>query len=414
MLATDYATGLRHTFSSNRGRSALTLLGIMIGTGSIVLLAGLLRSGEEALLSREQFANEADLIRVDRDEPPQKQAAKTRRELGRGDVETLGQSEQLAGIAVAGEIGRDVQARYQTRQKNVRLVSATPGTETLYRLSAERGRFLSKDDLAENHRVCVIGFDVYQTLLEAPTDIDHLSIEVDGHLWTVIGVLKKKAPLGGGGDGTWMWDRKVLVPQPVYDSLYTPTHEFQRIFVRAGLLGNVGKQLAAIESTVNSIMLRRHLDVANFKVQGEKGGHHEDKLILNVIKMLLFSTAILALFVGGINIMNIMLVTVTERTREIGVRRAIGAPPGSILLQFLIEASAIASVGGVIGVAFGVGILGLIALALRHMLGEWAFHVETWSLGVGLLLSLLTGIVFGLFPAWRASKLDPVEALRFE
>jgi len=118
--------------------------------------------------------------------------------------------------------------------------------------------------------------------------------------------------------------------------------------------------------------------------------------------------------VGGINIMNIMLVTVTERTREIGIRRAIGATPGEILTQFLLEAAVLGLAGGVIGVLGGIGCAALSTLALRATLGAWTLHIEPWSIALGVGLALCTGVAFGLFPAWQAAKLDPVEALRFE
>jgi putative ABC transport system permease protein len=112
--------------------------------------------------------------------------------------------------------------------------------------------------------------------------------------------------------------------------------------------------------------------------------------------------------------MNIMLVTVTERTREIGVRRAVGATPGAILGQFLLEASFIALTGGLIGVFGGMFFSWLIALVLTHAIGQWNLHIEPWSIALGLGLSLFTGIAFGMMPAIRASRLDPVEALRYE
>src|SRR5262249_52285178 len=137
-------------------------------------------------------------------------------------------------------------------------------------------------------------------------------------------------------------------------------------------------------------------------------------LIFSIIKMLLLATGLLSLFVGGINIMNIMLVTVTERTREIGVRRAVGATPGAILGQFLLEASFIALTGGVIGVLGGMMFSWLIAVVLTQAIGQWNLHIEPWSIALGLGLSLFTGIAFGMMPAIRASRLDPVEALRYE
>jgi putative ABC transport system permease protein len=204
------------------------------------------------------------------------------------------------------------------------------------------------------------------------------------------------------------------VPHTTFDAMFSPKHDAGRVFVRLGAQGALAQRVRAIESVVRGTLLRRHLGVENFKIEGEDGEANQERLILTIIKMLLLGTGLLSLFVGGINIMNIMLVTVTERTREIGVRRAVGATPGAILMQFLLEAAFIATTGGVIGVLGGMFLSWLSALALSSALGEWKLHIETWSIVLGLGLSLLTGIVFGLFPAWRAARLDPVEALRYE
>jgi putative ABC transport system permease protein len=137
-------------------------------------------------------------------------------------------------------------------------------------------------------------------------------------------------------------------------------------------------------------------------------------MILLIIKILLVGTGLLSLFVGGINIMNIMLVTVTERTREIGIRRAVGANPRSIIWQFLLESATMALAGGLIGTVGGIGLARAMAAILTKVLAPWSFHLEPWSIGLSLAMSVATGIVFGLFPAWRAARLDPVEALRYE
>ncbi len=413
MRLVDRVAQVRHYFGSNMGRTLLTLLGIMIGSGSIVMLAGLLRAGEEALIQTSQQANEADLVSVRRDEPPPQQARKTRRELARGDEENLAASRLLDGARVASEANRESRAFFGGKKKRVRLVGAAPGALSLYHLDVERGRFFTDEDMEVRRRVCVVGQEVFTELLESG-DVLGRQVQIEGETWTIIGVLKNKPLLGGAGDGTWMWNRKVMVPHTTFDALYAPDHGVGRVFVRLGAAGELAARLRAVEGVVKGTLLRRHLGVENFKVEGEEGFASQERMILMVIKVLLLCTGLLSLFVGGINIMNIMLVTVTERTREVGIRRAIGATRGDILGQFLLESSTIALAGGVIGVLGGLFISWLIAAILTKVLGAWALHVETWSIALGLGLSLATGVVFGLVPAWRAARLDPVEALRYE
>jgi len=162
------------------------------------------------------------------------------------------------------------------------------------------------------------------------------------------------------------------------------------------------------------VLLQRHYDVENFRIDGDKDGKQQADVIFLVINVLMLCTAALSLFVGGINIMNIMLVTVTERTREIGIRRALGATRGDILRQFLLESAIIAGLGGLIGVVGGMFLIWLISKILTAALGQWTAHYQTWAIVLGMASSALTGIVFGLYPAWRAARLDPVEALRYE
>ncbi len=151
----------------------------------------------------------------------------------------------------------------------------------------------------------------------------------------------------------------------------------------------------------------------NFKVRKPSSAGQE-QLVLDTVKLLLLSTGFFSLFVGGINIMNVMLVTVRERTREIGVRRALGATPRLVLAQFLAEAAAVSLTGGVIGVTLGVGASWAASAVLRQIVGRWSFHVEPWSVALGLGLAVATGVAFGILPARRAAALDPIEALRFE
>ena len=187
------------------------------------------------------------------------------------------------------------------------------------------------------------------------------------------------------------------------------------IFIRiTPQLGDLLKAVQRGRSWAKATLLGRHYEVENFKIDSDKDSQQQTEVIFLVINVLMLCTAALSLFVGGINIMNIMLVTVTERTREIGIRRALGATRGDILRQFLLEAGIIAGLGGLCGVLGGMALVLLISKILTVVLGSWTAHYKMWAIVLGLSSSTFTGLFFGLYPAWRAARLDPVEALRYE
>ncbi len=409
MTLTDLVRSSR-TVLKDRMRAALTLLGIIIGSGSIVLLAGLLAGGETALMSANQDAYDADLIKVETADAPGKDRYRPRRELSLADAEALGETRSLGGARVSSEATRHVEARSGGRKKPVTLVTATPEAPALYRIAVARGRFIDQQDLDSRSRVCVVGHEVWEVLLDSQTSLSDIRVEAGGESWAVVGVLEER-PIIGSTDSTSIWDRKIVVPETTFDAVMSPDAQRERIYVRRS--PGAATPLAALRDLITKTVLRRHNNVKNFDLE-DPDSHAQEELIMDIIQLLLLGAGMVALFVGGINIMNIMLVTVSERTREIGVRRAVGASPRAILGQFLFEAATISLLGGLVGVSSGAGLSYLAALGLRSALGHWTFYLEPWSVGLGIGLSLTAGVAFGFYPAWRAARLDPIEALRGE
>jgi putative ABC transport system permease protein len=395
---------------AHRLRAALTLLGVAIGTGSIVLLASLIVAGKSFLLQSSQEASSSDVVQARAKAAPPKQRERTTHPLSRADAEALGASAALEGTLVAPERSQDKVAHVDGRDKTVALVSSSAQTLALYRLTIEHGRALDAGDERDGRRVVVVGHEVYEELLRsAPLDPARpLSFRVDDHELVVVGVLAHK-PMMGSSSSTYAWDRKVLLPATTYDALYDTDHTVDRIYVRTPATS--AERRESTRSTVRGLLERRHFGVLNFDLAADRSGGNE-ALILGIIQILLLGTGVLALVASGINIMNVMLVTVSERRREIGLRRAIGATPRSILVQFLIESGVLSLTGGVLGLLLGALVAWCVALVARSSLGHWELVIPTWSVAVGLFLALGTGLSFGILPAWRASRVSPIDALR--
>ena len=403
-----------HALRQHKARSLLTLLGMIIGSGSVVLLSGLLQGGQESLDRTNQFIDESDVIEVESADAPPAQRGRTQRPLDSGDQRIL-DGGPAATSGAEGELF--LWSKYAYRgadRKRVMVLGASTQALDLYRVRLQHGRFLDEDDMLRRNRVAIVGYEIWQELLGSRPDLRGASLRIGGVRWEVVGVLAHKAPLVAG-PGTWMWDRRVVVPASTFQAVIRHSRRVDSIYIRVlPTLGELATQMDRARAFIRSAILGRHYGVENFRVDEDKGQKQQAEIIFTVINILMLATAALSLFVGGINIMNIMLVTVTERTREIGIRRALGATQRNILGQFLLEAALLSGIGGITGVLGGAGLLFLASHALSAWLGSWTAYYPTWAIIAGLASSTLTGLVFGLYPAWRAARLDPVVALRYE
>jgi putative ABC transport system permease protein len=410
----DQLGDVLHALRQHKARSLLTLLGMIIGAGSVVLLSGLLQGGQEALDRTNQFIDESDVIEVETADAPPAQRGRTQRPLDSGDQKLI-DSGPAATSGAEGELFLWSKYAYRgAERKRVMVLGASTQAMDLYRVRLEVGRFLDDDDQLRRTRSAVIGYEIWQELFGGRKDLTGASLRIAGVRWEVVGVLSHKAPLVAG-PGTWMWDRRVVVPATTFQAVLRHSRRVDSIYIRVlPTLAELATVMDRARAFIRSAILERHYGVENFRVDQDKGQKQQAEIIFTVINILMLCTAALSLFVGGINIMNIMLVTVTERTREIGIRRALGATRSNILLQFLLEAALLSGLGGLTGVLFGVGLLFVASHGLTAWLGSWTAYYPTWAIAAGLSSSTLTGLFFGLYPAWRAARMDPVVALRYE
>jgi putative ABC transport system permease protein len=309
----------------------------------------------------------------------------------------------LIGVAQSQMTARLVSSR--TAHHGTFLVGSVPDLEKIRHWKMEHGRFYTEDDIKKAAPVCLIGQTVRRKLFPDKPDPVGEMLRVDNLQLRVIGVLGEKGrdPLGADQD----------------NQLFLPITTLQRRLVgeeRIAIIIATARSEEVLDKAKDEITRvlreRRHIKkgaAENFNVSTVAELARVGETVMTVMQLLVTSIASISLVVGGIGIMNIMLVSVTERTREIGIRMAVGATSGDVLTQFLIEAVVLALVGGVIGISLGI----MAALGLAH-LAHWPLVVKPSVVFLAFLVSAAVGIFFGYYPALRASRLDPIEALRYE
>jgi len=279
---------------------------------------------------------------------------------------------------------------------------------TVRALSVERGRFFEPRELEQGEKLLVLGHDTARKLFGKDDPIGQ-SVLVDGTQAQVIGVLAKR----GRGFGENL-DEGVYIPLNAALRRWAGDETLSTILA----MPHSREQTPAAMDAIWETLMRLHNNQPDFRVDTLESILSAITRVITLFGVLLGGIAGLALLVGGIGIMNIMLVTVAERTREIGIRKAVGARNRDILLQFLIESMTLSGVGGIIGILLGWGasvLVGWVTQQAKLFGGEGlTTHLPLWAATAGFFFSAVVGIFFGIYPAWRASRLNPIEALRFE
>ena len=272
----------------------------------------------------------------------------------------------------------------------------------------DRGRFFTESDIEHATPVAVIGTDVQKALFPNE-DALNKTVDLNGWSYTIVGVMEEKGDFGGGSSNHWFF-----IPFSAFDRQFPQIKASRGDTIHIATVPYRPDQVEAVTEKGRALLrARRHVP---FNAEDDFYILTPDKMIESFqgitrgVSGAMIFIAFISLLIGGVGVMNIMLVSVTERTREIGIRKAVGAFRRDIVLQFLTEATTLALLGGVIGVVVGVAVPALIKAAFAALPAETPF----WSVLVGLLVSMGVGIFFGLYPAVKASRLDPIEALRYE
>jgi putative ABC transport system permease protein len=386
---------------ANKLRSSLTMLGIIIGVSAVVLMVALGNGFQSSLQSTfENLGASALYVSGTTDK-----TVNIIRPLTFDDAQALADKSLAPAIAlVAPTLNKGVSASYGNNNVNVQATGITPVIGEIKKYTLSDGRFITDQDVAARDNVVVLGWQTAQDLFGSQSAVGN-SIRVAGGRYQVVGTIEKM----GGFTG----DSFILMPLTTMQSKISGGNDVQSIAVKAASPDQVDTAIAEITSIIRA----RHYVTAgaadDFQIRDMREILNTFNQQLATFSIFLSSVGAISLIVGGIGIMNIMLVSVSERTREIGIRKAIGAKRSDILVQFLIEAAVLSLSGGLIGLALAL----IMSLFLRNVpLGQLTAGAQI-SAGVVILalaVSIGIGVISGTYPAFRAARLDPIESLRHE
>ena len=398
---------------ANKLRSALTMLGVIIGVSAVIVMVSIVEGARAKVVGEfERLGSKLILVMYAPDYREERKAGRRIDSLTMADVGAIqAECSLIQSISAETSAGGEETARYQDREAKVSPNGVQPAYSRLRNVTVRRGRFVSDEDMDGWNKVCVIGSKVREQLF-AQEDPLGKEIEIRGVTLTVVGVLEPK-----GGGGFENPDKVVLLPITTVQKRYLGQDAVNIIYVQP----RDAAQVTPAMDQVWECLMRRHDNAPGFRVDSQENILNAVGRVMNIFGLVMGSIAGLSLLVGGIGIMNIMLVSVTERTREIGIRKAIGAKRRDILSQFLIEAATVSGIGGLMGIGLGAGAAyALGAISARVMKGGMGsdpgipVHLPLWVILGAFLFSAFVGVFFGIYPAMRAARLHPIEALRHE
>lgn len=398
----------------NKSRSALTVLGIVIGITSIILIAALGQGAQNLILGQIQGQVGSKVIEIAPGRQPKGPTdimSIFSDSLKQKDVDALAQKSNAPHITTIMPLvfgSESVAFGSETYQATI--YGMTDAAEKLYNVSSGQGRFLTEDDVKSYADVVVIGSGVKEELFENYNEAVGQKIKIKGRNFKIIGVLDTK------GQGMLIgFDEVVIMPYTTAQRYILGIKHFQHLIVEADTEENITQTVEDIEITLRNSHNITDPEKDDFNVTSQADAMEMVSTITDILTMFLVAVAAISLIVGGIGIMNIMLVSVTERTREIGLRKAIGATDSDILFQFLFEAIALTVTGGIIGIALGAIFSLAAAVILTSVLAmDWSFAFPISAAVIGFCVAAFVGLVFGIYPARKASRKHPIEALRYE
>lgn len=394
------------TLGTNKLRTGLAMLGIVIGIGSVIALVSLGQATQASIQSQIQSLG-ANLLTV---YPGSQQTGAVRGAAGGATTLTLADAKALqtaSQITTIESVSPEVQRRFQAtagrNNANVQVIGVTDAYAKVHNVTVETGVFISESESDSLAKVAVLGPEIANTLFGETSALGQ-TIRIEGVSFRVVGVTTAK-----GGTGFQNQDEIIYIPLSTAQKQLMGISYLNSIAVQA----KSAEVMTQAQNDIGYFLLARHKieepASADFSILSQQDILNTVSATTGTFTTLLSGIAAISLLVGGIGIMNIMLVTVTERTREIGLKKALGAKKQTLTTQFLIESIILTFVGGGIGVLLGVAV----SFAISTLTGS-VFVVAPASILIAFIVSAAIGIIFGWYPARRAANLEPIEALRYE
>lgn len=377
---------------SNKGRSFLTMLGVIIGVASVISAVAYAQGSTKNVTDSIQKLG-TNMVQI------QIRGRASNRTVSYDDLKAFSEENSDKITAIAPSTSSSVTVKYNNNNASTTLIGTSTEYEEIKDVHVQSGRFLLSYDLDYYQKVALIGTYVANELFEGTNPINQ-KIKINGQQFTVVGVLTERASSEASTD-----DDQIIIPVTVAQRL-TRSGQIKNFMVQVAS----SDQIDTVIELLNAFLLKIYSSTNSFSVFNQAQMLDTLNSVTSSMMLILGGIAAISLVVGGIGIMNIMLVSVTERTREIGIRKAIGAKKKNILVQFLIESLMITGIGGIIGLLLGVVIIKFIVAGLSGLPAVYSLPWMTISFGI----SLMVGVIFGMFPAYKAANLNPIEALRYE